>query len=117
MKQILAVGVGGMIGSLLRAWVYALVPGGFGLWAVNLVGSFFIGVAAARLNRKPAELRLLVSTGLLGAFTTFSAFSNDWFHYLDASIFLGMAFALSMTLGCIAAAAGGLWVGRRGESV
>ncbi|WP_223636975.1 fluoride efflux transporter FluC [Planococcus sp. 4-30] len=114
MKRILAVGFGGMIGSLLRAGIYMVAVGGSGLWLVNIAGSFLIGLAAIRLSRKLAELRLLVSTGLLGSFTTFSAFSADWFHYLESSIWLGMAFAGGMTVACVAAAAAGLWVGRRG---
>ncbi|WP_142827300.1 fluoride efflux transporter FluC [Planococcus soli] len=114
MKRILAVGVGGMAGALLRAGIYMAVAGGLGLWLVNIAGSFLIGVAAVRLARKSAELRLLVSTGLLGSFTTFSAFSADWFHYLESSVWVGLAFAGSMTVACIASAATGLWIGRRG---
>ncbi|MBT2570511.1 CrcB family protein [Planococcus sp. ISL-110] len=117
MKRILAVGFGGMAGALLRAGVYMAVAGGLGLWLVNIVGSFLIGVAAVRLARQSGELRLLVSTGLLGSFTTFSAFSADWFHHLESSIWLGIAFAGSMTVTCIVSAAAGLWIGRRGVSV
>lgn len=106
-----------MAGALLRAGVYMAVGGGPGLWFVNMAGSFLIGIAAVRLVRKSGELRLLVSTGLLGSFTTFSAFSADWFHYLESSIWLGLAFAGIMTLACIASAAAGLWVGRRGWSL
>lgn len=116
MKRILAVGLGGMIGSLLRAGIYIVAAGGPALWLVNVAGSFLIGVAAVRLTRKSAELRLLVSTGLLGSFTTFSAFSADWFHHLESSIWWGMAFASGMTVSCIASAAAGLWIGRRGVS-
>lgn len=114
MKRILAVGFGGMAGALLRAGIYMAVGGGLGLWLVNIVGSFLIGVAAVRLARKSAELRLSVSTGLLGSFTTFSAFSADWFHYLESSVWMGLAFAGSMSVACIASAAAGLWIGRRG---
>ncbi len=114
MKRILAVGIGGMAGSLLRAGIYMAVAGGVGLWLVNIAGSFFIGLAAIRLSRQSAELRLLVSTGLLGSFTTFSAFSADWFYYLQSSIWWGMAFAVGMTAACIASAATGLWLGRKG---
>ena len=106
-----------MAGSLLRAGIYMAVAGGLGLWLVNIAGSFLIGIAAVRLARKSAELRLLVSTGLLGSFTTFSAFSADWFQYLQLSIWLGMAFAGIMTVACIASAAAGLWIGRKGVSL
>ena len=103
-----------MAGSLLRAGIYMAVPGGVGLWLVNITGSFLLGLAAIRLRRQSAELRLLVSTGLLGSFTTFSAFSADWFYYLESSIWSGMAFAGGMTAICIASAAVGLWFGRKG---
>ncbi|KAA0957184.1 CrcB family protein [Planococcus sp. ANT_H30] len=114
MKRILAVGLGGMIGSLLRASIYMAVAEGMGLWLVNIAGSFLIGLAAVRLTRKSAELRLLISTGLLGSFTTFSAFSADWFHQLESSIWWGLVFAMTMTVACIAAAGAGLWTGRKG---
>lgn len=113
MKQILAVGLGGMIGALLRSGIYVVAAEGLGLWLVNVIGSFLIGLAAIRLSSKSAELRLLISTGLLGSFTTFSAFSSAWFYYLEASIWLGFAFAISMTIACIAAAGAGLWIGRK----
>ncbi|PSL28797.1 camphor resistance protein CrcB [Planomicrobium soli] len=113
MKRLLAVGFGGMAGTVLRMWIYTAVPSGFGIWTVNLAGSFLIGIAAARLAGKSAELRLFISTGLLGSFTTFSAFSGDWFHYLDQSFVQGMVFALGMTTGSIVAAAFGLWIGRK----
>lgn len=114
MKRILAVGLGGMIGSLLRASIYMTVAEGLGLWLVNIAGSFLIGIAAVRLTQKSAELRLLISTGLLGSFTTFSAFSADWFHHLELSIWWGLAFAVTMTVACIAAAGAGLSIGRKG---
>ncbi len=113
MKRILAVGLGGMIGALLRSGIYMVAADDLGLWLVNVMGSFLIGMAAIRLSYKSAELRLLISTGLLGSFTTFSAFSSAWFHYLETSIWLGIAFAISMTMACVAAAGVGLWVVRK----
>ncbi|TWT02246.1 CrcB family protein [Planomicrobium sp. CPCC 101079] len=112
--RFLAVGLGGMAGALLRAWIYTAVPVGFGIWTVNLAGSFLIGIAAAWLAGKSAELRLFVSTGLIGSFTTFSAFSSDWFHYLDRSLLQGLVFAVGMTTGSVGSAAFGLWIGRKG---
>lgn len=117
MKRFMAVGFGGMAGTALRIWIYMAVPGGFGIWTANLAGSFLIGIAAARLAGKSAELRLFISTGLLGSFTTFSAFSGDWFYYLDQSFGQGMLFALGMTAGSAVAAAFGLWIGRKGGSL
>lgn len=110
----LAVGFGGMAGSLLRAWIYAAVPGTYSLWAVNIIGSFLIGFAVMKLSEKSAELRLFISTGVLGSFTTFSAFSNDWFRELESSVVAGAVYGVSMTAAAVIAAAAGLWLGRKG---
>ncbi|KZS52139.1 fluoride efflux transporter CrcB [Rhizobium anhuiense] len=86
MIQALLVAVGGAIGSLLRyyvgQWALRLMGPGFpwGTLAVNVVGCFVIGVFAELIARKfnaSVELRLLLITGFLGGFTTFSAFSLD----------------------------------------
>lgn len=86
MTQALLVAIGGAIGSVLRYYVglWALRAAGpgfpWGTLAVNLVGCFLIGVLAEVIGRKfggSVELRLLLITGGLGGFTTFSAFSLD----------------------------------------
>ncbi|MBB4215131.1 CrcB protein [Rhizobium sp. BK212] len=86
MIQALLVAVGGAIGSLLRyyvgQWALRLMGPGFpwGTLTVNVVGCFVIGVFAELIARKfnaSVELRLLLITGFLGGFTTFSAFSLD----------------------------------------
>jgi CrcB protein len=77
--------VGGGIGACLR-WGLSLllnplsqaIP--LGTLAANLVGGYLIGVAAAFFALKgglASELRLFAVTGILGGFTTFSAFSNE----------------------------------------
>ena len=113
MKRLLAVGFGGMVGSLLRAGVYAVVPSTMGLWTVNVFGSLLIGWIVARFSYKSAEFRLFLSTGLIGSFTTFSAFSADWFRLLETSFWQGTVFAVSMTAASVMAAASGLAIGRR----
>ncbi|ABC91017.1 probable integral membrane protein (possibly involved in chromosome condensation), CrcB family [Rhizobium etli CFN 42] len=86
MIQALLVAVGGAIGSVLRyfvgQWALRLMGPAFpwGTLAVNVVGCFVIGVFAELVTRKfnaSVELRLLLITGFLGGFTTFSAFSLD----------------------------------------
>jgi len=86
MIQALLVAVGGAIGSLLRyyvgQWALRLMGPAFpwGTLAVNVVGCFIIGVFAELIAQKfnaSVELRLLLITGFLGGFTTFSAFSLD----------------------------------------
>ncbi|MDO3436916.1 fluoride efflux transporter CrcB [Rhizobium sp. CBN3] len=86
MIQALLVALGGAIGSVLRyyvgQWALKLMGPAFpwGTLAVNVVGCFVIGVFAELVARKfnaSVELRLLLITGFLGGFTTFSAFSLD----------------------------------------
>ena len=86
MKEVIAVFLGGGAGSLLRYLVQMALherihPYSFpwATLAVNLAGSFLIGLFyawSARFNLSP-EVRLLLTTGLCGGFTTFSTFSND----------------------------------------
>ena len=85
MKQALLVGLGGALGSVLRFQTVALAariwpafPGG--TIAVNLLGCFLIGLLGALADKRGViseEARLLLVTGLLGGFTTFSAFGLD----------------------------------------
>lgn len=86
MKQALIVGLGGFVGSVLRyqiggAILHQSVTWRFplGTFCVNVLGCFVIGALAGFAERQPisAELRLLLFTGLLGGFTTFSAFGIE----------------------------------------
>lgn len=76
---ILAVLVGGLLGTGLRLAVDVALPHDadafpFGMLAVNVVGSFALAVLVARVWRiAPAWLRAGLGAGLLGSFTTFSA--------------------------------------------
>lgn len=81
MKSVLLVGAGGAAGSILRYLVSVAATATlgdrfpWGTLAVNIAGSLAIGVLAS-LTVQDA-VRLLVVTGLLGGFTTFSAFSLE----------------------------------------
>jgi fluoride exporter len=86
LKNILLVGLGGAAGSiarfLLSKWVYDIHPHTFpfGTFAVNLIGCFLIGLfyaLSAKAGFFSPEIRLLLTTGLCGGFTTFSAFSYE----------------------------------------
>ncbi|MDB5369398.1 MAG: fluoride efflux transporter CrcB [Roseomonas sp.] len=85
-KLLALVAVGGAAGSVLRyavgiwcvGWFGTFVP--WGTLAVNVIGSAVIGLLGGlMLGGMPfsQEARVLVITGLLGGFTTFSAFSLD----------------------------------------
>lgn len=116
----IAVAAGGALGSVARygvgTFARALAPGWpWGTLAVNLLGSFAIGLLFAWFASRPASeaVRLGLITGVLGGFTTFSAFSIETlellrsggalpaFGYVTATLLLGLA-----------ACALGLWVAR-----
>ena len=83
MFNILFVGVGGFIGSVLRyavaGWVQQLsrsLDFPYGTLMVNLIGCFvigFLGELAEARGIFASETRLLIFIGLLGGFTTFSS--------------------------------------------
>lgn len=85
-KEVLWIFIGGGVGSTLRYIIQRLsheyiVPFQFpwATFAVNIAGCFLIGLfyaLAARLHF-PDEIRLLLTTGLCGGFTTFSTFSHE----------------------------------------
>ncbi|MGE0613881.1 MAG: fluoride efflux transporter CrcB [Hyphomicrobiales bacterium] len=122
MLHILLVALGGAAGAALRHLVnlgaLRLVGPGFpwGTMAINIAGSLvmglFVGWLAARAGASEA-LRLFVATGILGGFTTFSAFSLD-FAVLWERGTAGAAFgyALASVAGSILALFVGLWLAR-----
>ncbi|WP_420465349.1 fluoride efflux transporter FluC [Panacagrimonas sp.] len=116
----LAVAVGGALGSTARLAVMqaarALVPGWpWGTWAVNVLGSLAIGVLMAWFLARPAPdwVRIGLMTGVLGGFTTFSAFSLDTLELLrTAGAASAAAYVAASLLFGLAACALGLWLGR-----
>jgi CrcB protein len=110
--EIAAVSAGAVVGSLLRwaagIWLNARWAGfPLGTLFVNCVGGLVIGAVLFWLERSPNELlRLLLVTGLLGGFTTFSAFSAESLVMLQRGE-LGLAFAhtLAHVAGSLACAA------------
>lgn len=85
-KNILLVGLGGGLGSILRylcqKWIYNLYPHPFpwGTFMVNLGGCLVIGILFGISEKTSAlspEWRLLLTTGFCGGFTTFSTFAYE----------------------------------------
>lgn len=70
------VAIGGAIGSVLRYLTVAAVGAPLGTLVVNVVGSALMGVLFVALSSR-THLSPLLLTGVLGGFTTFSAFSLD----------------------------------------
>lgn len=108
----LHVALGGGIGALLRyqlgramtAWLgpamVSLFP--WATLAANTLGSLLLGVLAGWLARQGQggdQLRLLLGVGLLGGFTTFSAFSLEMVMMIQRGQFTFAALYLILSLG------------------
>lgn len=118
MNHVLLAAFGGAVGSALRFVVVALTgrycpntvfP--FGTLAVNVFGCFliaWIGTLAADKIALNAEVRLFIFTGVLGGFTTFSAFGYETFYLFRTShLFLAV---LNVLMNCLLGL-GAVWFG------
>jgi CrcB protein len=114
---VLAVAAGGVVGAVGRHLLYLatghLLGHGFpyATLIVNVVGSFAMGVLVetmALVWNTSIEMRLFLTTGILGAFTTFSSFSLDF-----AVLYERRAFALCAlyTIASFALSVGALFAG------
>lgn len=117
---LLSIALGGMAGAYARfrlsRWIYGRTGHRFpwGTLAVNLAGSFALGLVLPHLAGDATPLRALVVVGFLGAFTTFSTFAAETVALLEERR-RGRAagyVAASLALGLVAVAAG-LWLGTR----
>ncbi|WP_233713377.1 fluoride efflux transporter CrcB [Lederbergia citri] len=112
----LAVGIGGIIGSLLRFLISSIHIGlpnhflPFDTLIVNLVGSYFLGLLTgfySRFPKLPSYLHLSIGTGLIGSFTTFSTFSTDIVqlviehHYVQLFIYFVSSFIGGLALALV----------------
>jgi fluoride exporter len=77
------IALGGAVGSVLRYLMVAAIGAPLGTLAVNVLGSFAIGVLFILLGVREGW-QFLLMTGLLGGFTTFSAFSLDTLRLFEA---------------------------------
>ena len=109
-KSIVAISIGGSVGSLLRWWLGMMFNAHFptmppGTLTANLVGGYIIGLAVAFFGTYPAlppEWRLFVITGFCGGLTTFSTFSAEITALIQQGRFLwAMSAAATHLLGSI----------------
>jgi CrcB protein len=122
MPNLLYVLIGGAIGAGARYEVGRLTlrhigPGfPWGTLAVNLVGGLFMGLLAGSFAGRhfvDRPLWLLLGVGVLGGFTTFSAFSLDLFYMLErGQPGLALGYAMASAIGALALLAGGWWLAR-----
>ncbi len=112
LRRAALVALGGMLGTAARMGLGMLIPdAALGVLAANIVGALALGVLTARL---PAgDLRVLLGTGVLGGFTTYSSFMVDSAQLWDASPLLAVGYIVVSLVGGLAAAALGLLLGRK----
>lgn len=103
-----------LVGRLTLSWFGPNYP--WGTLAVNLIGGFAMGLIASGLLRwgeSGEQMRLLLGVGLLGGFTTFSAFSLDAMLMIERGEWASaLGYVLVSVVGAIAALALGLGVAR-----
>ena len=112
MKELIVVGAGSFIGGGLRYLVSQFIQGRilssfpFGTFGVNIIGCLLIGLVYGLSERGnvSAEWRLFLATGILGGFTTFSAFSFETVTLIrDGQFWYALAYiCLSVMVGVVA---------------
>jgi len=121
-QTILAIGSGGFIGAVLRAYFNGVISHKLphdlplGTLGVNLVGSFIMGVLIAYFMYTTffsLHVKSFLSTGILGALTTFSTFAIESFMLLEGGhILLALANISLNAFGTIFMAGGGFYLSK-----
>lgn len=104
--NVLLVMIGGFLGAILRfalgEWVYTINGFPLDTLIINLMGCFFLGWFLTCVSQKKKispEYTLIVGTGLIGSFTTFSTFSLETINlFQQGLICLGVIYVLGTTV-------------------
>jgi CrcB protein len=118
MMNLLLVAIGGAVGAVARYGVGLGAARWFGLafplgtLAVNILGGLAMGVLAARVGPEQESLRLTLDVGVLGGFTTFSAFSLETVKLMEHQPGLAMLYVVASVILSVGACWLGLSVGR-----
>lgn len=121
--QILYIGIFGALGCIARylvsGWTYNLVGKDlpYGTLAVNLIGSFLLGLlmtTSLRSTLLTPELRMGLAVGFMGGFTTFSTFSFETMRLIEEGSFAAAGLnVLLNVLVCLTAAGLGIYLARQ----
>lgn len=114
--------LGGAAGTAARYWITGWVPRmlgaqfPYGTLLVNILGSFLIGgvmhVALTTEHFSPT-MRLALTVGVLGGFTTYSSFSFESLSFFQVGAWgLGLSYVAATLFGCLTACALGLAVAK-----
>ncbi|MDD2886653.1 MAG: CrcB family protein [Aliarcobacter sp.] len=114
-SMVLAIGLGGFLGAIARAYAVHFTNKFFplefplGILLVNLIGSFIIGILFAYFSHYTVSVNLkaFLTTGFLGALTTYSTFAIESYLLFGTSIYLALTNIALNLIGTIAAAGGG----------
>lgn len=122
MAPLLLIGAGGFLGAIARyvidgritAWTGGALP--WGTFAVNMTGSFALGLLFALIVERaalPADLRAPLLIGFLGSYTTFSTFALESWRMVEdgAWLYATVNLAGSVIIG-VAAVVAGIAIGR-----
>ncbi|WP_201057230.1 fluoride efflux transporter CrcB [Marichromatium gracile] len=122
MLQLVAIAGGGALGALARFWistgVYRVLGRDFpwGTLAVNVIGSFLMGLLFVLLTERlavAAEWRGAVLVGFLGALTTFSTFSIETLSLIEQGALLRATLNVGASVGvCVLLCWAGIALGR-----
>jgi fluoride exporter len=121
-QYILAVAVGGAIGSVAR-YLVAIGSGKifginfpWGILIINITGSFLIGVFVGLFATKwdlPQSVRIFLTVGICGGYTTFSTFSLDSYYLMErGQLLMALAYIVGSVVLSICALVGGLYLTR-----
>lgn len=111
---VISVALGGALGSVLRYLVGLVVAFPMGTLTVNVIGSFAIGLIWVHLADRGLQHWLpFLMTGVLGGFTTFSAFTLDALRLVEEGrVTAAGAYVLASLILSVFACGAGLWIAR-----
>ena len=109
----LYVAAGGALGAVMRWAAVQIVPAPSGTLLVNIIGSFLIGLAFVALSGLDTRWQIFAISGVLGGFTTYSAYALDTLKLVEAERYLEAAgYAIGTMVLSLLAAGVAIWLAR-----